>query len=56
LENLLGLVEVVPALSDGLPALGDYDDVAGPDYEYRTFRLDDPVDSLEKGFIDLDVN
>ena len=46
-----GIVEVVPALSSGLPALDDLDSTPGPDWEYRTFRLTQPLTGASKGFM-----
>ena len=47
----LEVVELTPALSDGLPALGDYDGVPGAEWEYRTFRLGPDVSTLARGFL-----
>ncbi len=43
------------ALDTGLPALGDYDGVLGPDWEYRTFRLSDPMSTLPRAFMKAGV-
>lgn len=51
----LGLSEISPALDTGLPALGDYDGVLGPDYKYRTFRLSDPIIVRPQAFIRIQV-
>jgi fibronectin-binding autotransporter adhesin len=51
----LGVVGLVPALSIGLPALGDYDGVAGADWEYRSFYLATPLDSLPHAFMNSGV-
>ncbi len=42
---------VTPALDAGLPVLGDYDGTAGADWEYRSFRLSDPITARPAGFI-----
>ena len=47
--------EVVPALSAGLPTLGDYDGVVGADWEYRTFRIADPFSALERAFMKSEI-
>ena len=47
----LTVVEVTPALSAGLPPLGDYDSEPGPDWQYRTFRLADPIPNHNNAFI-----
>jgi len=52
----LSVVELVPALSAGLPALGDYDGVPGDDWEYRTFRLSASFDTLERAFMRAGVS
>jgi hypothetical protein len=51
----LDLMELTPALDTDLPALGDYDGVAGADWEYRTFRLTDPVSAHQRAFLKAGV-
>ncbi len=51
----MSIEELVPALDAGLPALGNYDGVPGDDWEYRTFRLTDPVSALPRAFMKADV-
>ncbi len=51
----LEVVELVPALDTGLPALGDYDGSAGADWEYRTFRLADPFGTHRRAFMKTGV-
>ena len=48
----LPLVELFPALDGGLPPLGDSDGDGSADWEYRTFRLNDPINTLPKAFMD----
>ena len=47
----LQVVELLPALDSGLPALGDYDGTPGADWEYRTFRLVDAIGSTSRQFM-----
>lgn len=48
----LSAVEILPARSAGMPALTtDTDTTAGPDYEYRTFRLQQPQSALGRAFL-----
>ncbi|MCH6258455.1 DUF5011 domain-containing protein [Puniceicoccaceae bacterium K14] len=42
--------------SDGLPALGSFDGIAGTDWEYRSFRLTVPISENPSGFITVFVN
>jgi len=42
------VTEVSPPISAGMPALAE-------DYEYRTFRLEVPVSTVNKGFIRIDT-
>lgn len=52
-DNLSGAnleVEEVP-LASAPPPAGDYDGDGVPDYEYRTFRLKQPLSSLRTGFL-----
>jgi hypothetical protein len=38
-----------------MPALGDYDETLGADWEYRSFRVTSSVQSMGKGFIRVKV-
>lgn len=40
---------------DNLPTLGDYDGNPGPDYEYRSFRLFEPISARPRGFLWVEV-
>ena len=51
----LPVIEVIPALDAGLPSLGDFDGTAGSDWEYRTFRLTDPIGSTDRQFLKAGV-
>jgi len=52
----LTVEEVTPALDAGLPALDDYDGVTGADWEYRSFRLSDPVSTRPHAFLKTEVS
>ena len=52
----LSVVEVVPAFHTGLPTLGDFDGVQGADWQYRTFRLTDPVGTTSRQFMKAGVS
>ncbi len=52
----IAVEEITPVLSDGLPTLGDYDDVLGSDWEYRSFRMSLPIGTYERGFIWVEVD
>ena len=47
----IAITEVIPAHDAGLPSLGDYDGTPGNDWQYRTFRLTEPVSSSPHQFI-----
>lgn len=51
----LTVVELVPALADGFPSLGDDDAISGPDWQYRSFRLTDSVSTSPHAFIKAGV-
>ncbi len=51
----MSVEEVTPALTSGLPALDDLDDIPGADWEYRTFRLINPVADNAPGFMWISV-
>ena len=50
------VVEVVPALDAGLPVLGDFNGVAGGDWQYRTFRQGLPLSTSPQYFIRVEVS
>jgi hypothetical protein len=50
------VVEVVPALDAGLPVLGDFNGVAGGDWQYRTFRLGVPLSDSPRYFLRAEVS
>ncbi len=47
----LSVVEIPAGDTSMMPALGDYDDDGQADYEYRSFRLGQSTDSLQRGFV-----
>ena len=51
----LPLVELFPALDGGLPPLGDSDGDGSADWEYRTFRLSEPMSLHPNSFLQLSV-
>ena len=51
----LPLVEYSPTLDSGLPPLNDSDGDGSADWEYRTFRLSDPMSLHLNGFFQLSV-
>lgn len=52
----LSVVEVIPALDAGLPPLSDLLPPAGPDWEYRTFRLTQAVGTTPRQFMRAGVS
>ncbi|MDF3129100.1 Ig-like domain-containing protein [Kiritimatiellaeota bacterium B1221] len=58
LSNLSGdltLEELPASASTSMPALGDYDETEGPDWEYRSFRVTPAIPGIETGFIQVKV-
>ncbi len=55
LSGDLTLEELPAPASTSMPALGDYDGTAGPDWEYRSFRVTPAVPGLESGYIQVKV-
>jgi hypothetical protein len=47
----LGISQGSSIVTPGLPALRDIDGDGFPDWEYRTFRLTQPVDGHPKAFM-----
>jgi len=47
----LSVIETSVGDTSLMPALGDYDGDGLPDYEYRRFRLSQPIRNLPRGFI-----
>ncbi len=47
----LSVVEIPAGDTSMMPALGDYDNDGQADYEYRSFRRDQPTDRLQRGFV-----
>ncbi len=47
----LAVVETSPGDTSQMPALGDYDGDGTADYEYRRFRLSQPVSASLRGFL-----
>lgn len=47
----LQVVELIPALTTGLPSLGDFDAASGGDWQYRTFRLTSPLSARSHSFM-----
>lgn len=51
----LEVVEVIPALSAGRPSLGDYSPSSGGAWQYRTFRLTNPLSTSTRQYMKVGV-